>query len=62
MDENGGRRGNMVFHPNFFGQVYLGESNGFWRSLDMGVIWDLMHDFGSKVRYLQISYSNPDVI
>jgi hypothetical protein len=62
MDEYGGRRGNMVFHPNFFGQVYLGESNGFWRSLDMGVSWDLMHDFGSKVRYLQISYSNPDVI
>ncbi len=62
MDEYGGRRGNMVFHPNFYGQVYLGEGNGFWRSLDMGVSWDLLHDFGSKMRYLQISYHNPDVL
>ncbi len=61
MDEYGGRRGNMVFHPNYYGQIYLGEGNGFWRSRDMGVTWDLLYDFGSSVRYLQISYSNPEV-
>lgn len=61
MEEYGGRRGNMVFHPNYYGHVYLGEGNGFWRSLDMGITWDLLYDFGSQVRYLQISYSNPDV-
>jgi len=62
MDEYGGRRSNMVFHPNFWGTIYLGEGNGFWKSVDMGVTYDLLHDFGNKVRYLQISYSNPNVI
>lgn len=62
MEEYGGRRGNMVFHPNYYGTVYLGEGNGFWKSMDMGVSWDLLHDFGSQVRYLQISYSNPNIL
>jgi len=61
MDEYGGRRGNIVFHPNYYGLVYLGDGNGFWRSSDMGISWDLLHDFSQKVRYLQISYHNPDV-
>jgi photosystem II stability/assembly factor-like uncharacterized protein len=62
MEEYGGRRGNMVFHPNYYGTVYLGEGNGFWRSRDMGVTWDLLYDFKNQVRYLQISYHNPEVL
>ncbi len=62
MDEYGGRRGNMVFHPNYYGIIYLGEGNGFWKSTDMGVTWDLLNDFGQRVRYLQISFSNPEVL
>lgn len=62
MDEYGGRRGNMVFHPNYYGTIFLGEGNGFWRSTDMGVTWDLLNDFGQRVRYLQISFSNPEVL
>ena len=62
MEEYGGRRGNMVFHPNYYGMIYLGEGNGFWRSSDMGVTWDLLYDFGNQVRYLQISYTQPSVI
>ena len=62
MDEYGGRRSNLVFHPNFYGTIYLGEGNGFWKSVDMGVTYYLLYDFGNKVRYLQISYCNPDVI
>lgn len=62
MDEYGGRRGNMVFHPNYYGEIYLGEGNGFWKSIDMGLTYDLLYDFNNRVRYLQISYSNPDVI
>ena len=61
MDEYGGRRSNMVFHPNYYGTVFLGEGSGFWKSVDMGVTYDLLHDFNGNVRYLQISYSNPDV-
>ena len=62
MDEYGGRRSNLVHHPNYYGTLYLGEETGFWRSTDMGVSWDLLHDFLGRVRYLQISYHNPDVI
>lgn len=62
MDEYGGRRGNMVFHPNYYNTIFLGEGNSFWKSTDGGVIFDLIHDFNDRVRYLQISYSNPDVL
>jgi photosystem II stability/assembly factor-like uncharacterized protein len=61
MDEYGGRRSNMVFHPNYYGTIFLGEGQNFWKSTDMGVTYDLLHDFNGNVRYLQISYSNPDV-
>lgn len=61
MEEYGGRRGNLVFHPNYYGTVFLGEGTGFWKSTDMGVTYKLLHDFPGQVRYLQISYSNPDV-
>jgi hypothetical protein len=59
MDEYGGRRGNLVTHPNYYGTFYLGESTGFWKSSDMGTSYDLLYTFPDKVRYLQISYSNP---
>ena len=59
MDEYGGRRGNLVTHPNYYGTFYLGEGTGFWKSTDMGITYELLHSFPDKVRYLQISYSNP---
>ena len=62
MFEYGGRRSNMIIHPNYYGQINIGEGNGFWTSMDMGITWDLTHDFGNSVKYLQRSYSNPDVI
>jgi hypothetical protein len=52
----------MVFHPNYYGLICLGEGNGFWKSRDMGITWDLLCDFQNQVRYLQISYHNPEVI
>lgn len=58
MDEYGGRRGNIVTHPNYYGTFYLGENQGFWKSTDMGTTYDLLYTFPNKVRYLQISYSN----
>ena len=62
MDEYGGRRSNLVHHPNYYGTLYLGEGNGFWKSSDMGVSWDLLYNFPARVRYLQVSYKNPLVI
>jgi len=61
MDEYGGRRSNLVHHPNYYGTLFLGEGTGFWRSTDLGVTWDLLYNFPSRVRYLQISSSNPQV-
>ncbi len=62
MEEYGGRRGNLLHHPNYYSILYLGEGNGFWKSGDMGVTFDLLYTFPDKVRYIQMSYSNPDVI
>lgn len=62
MDEYGGRRGNMVFHPNYYEVIYLGEGDGFWKSNDMGLSFELLHDFGQRVRYIQIAYSDPNII
>ena len=62
MDEYGGRRGNLVTHPNYYGTFYLGEGAGFWKSTDMGTSYELLYTFPYNVRYLQISYSNPLVL
>ncbi|MEI7662930.1 MAG: discoidin domain-containing protein [Bacteroidota bacterium] len=59
MDEYGGRRSNLVHHPNYFRTLFLGEGNGFWKSTDMGVSWDLLYNFPARIRYLQVSYKNP---
>ena len=62
MDEYGGRRSNLVHHPNYYGTLYLGEGTGFWRSTDMGISWDLLYNFPARMRYLQVCYKNPLVI
>ena len=61
MDEYGGRRGNMVFHPNYYNTIYVGEGNAFWKSIDGGVTYDMLFDFGNKIRFMQISNNNPNV-
>ena len=62
MDEYGGRRGNIVTHPNYFGILRLGEGNAIWLSEDAGMSYTMMHDFGQKVRYLEMSYDNAFVL
>ena len=62
MDEYGGRRGNIVTHPNYYGHLLLGEGSGIWSSTDLGETYQLIHDFGSRVRFIQQSYSDPEVI
>lgn len=62
MDEYGGRRGNIVTHPNYFGTLILGEGNALWKSEDSGMSYDMIYDFGHKVRYLDMAYNNPSVL
>jgi photosystem II stability/assembly factor-like uncharacterized protein len=62
MDEYGGRRGNIITHPNYYGHLLLGEGSGLWSSTDLGETYELIHDFGSRVRFIQQSYSDPKVV
>ncbi len=62
MKSHGGRRGNLLHHPNYHSVIYVGEGTGFWRSSDMGVTFDLLHNFTGDVMFIQNSYKNPDVI
>jgi photosystem II stability/assembly factor-like uncharacterized protein len=62
MDSYGSRLGNIVYHPNYSGTLFLGEGTGIWVSTDSGISYDLLFNFPSKVRYIQISYSNPNVM
>lgn len=62
MEEYGGRRSNLAAHPNYYGILYLGEGNSIWKSSDMGVSFERIYTFPDKVLYLQISYSQPDIL
>ncbi|MBT3241800.1 MAG: T9SS type A sorting domain-containing protein [Bacteroidetes bacterium] len=62
MDEYGGRRGNIITHPNYYGVMYVGEGNSIWKSTDMGVSYERIHTFSDKVRYMEMSYSNPGIL
>lgn len=62
MDEYGGRRGNLVHHPNYHQVLFTGEGNGFWKTEDMGKNWTLLHQFPGRVRFIQISHSQPDIL
>ncbi|PLX10425.1 MAG: hypothetical protein C0598_10405 [Marinilabiliales bacterium] len=62
MDEYGGRRANLFFHPNYHNTIYLGEGNALWKSIDGGVSYDMVYDFSEKVRYINISYNNPSIL
>ena len=62
MDSYGSRLGNIVYHPNYSGTLFLGEGTGVWKSADSGISYDLLFNFPDKVRYIQISYSNGNVM
>ena len=62
IDEYGGRRSNMVQQPNYYGTIFIGEGNGFWKSTDFGQSFELFYQFPDKVRYFEISHKNPNVI
>lgn len=62
MDGYGGSRSNVATHPYYSGTLYLGAENSIWISKDYGEYFDLLYDFGGRVKYLNISTANPDVI
>jgi photosystem II stability/assembly factor-like uncharacterized protein len=62
MDQYGALRSNVVTHPNYSGTLYLGSENSIWVTTNYGQAFDLLYTFPGRVRYLDISRSNPQVI
>ncbi|HRY33697.1 MAG TPA: PKD domain-containing protein [Bacteroidales bacterium] len=56
----------MEFHPACYNIIFLGKENKLWKSVDRGVSYSLVQEFGtnvnSQVKYIEIAGSNPDVI
>jgi photosystem II stability/assembly factor-like uncharacterized protein len=62
MDQYGGLGGNIIQHPNYYNMVYLNFDNGIWLSEDFGATFDLLSTLPDRVRYIDMSYKNPDVL
>lgn len=62
MDGYGASRSNVVTHPNYSGTVYVGSENSIWKSEDYGANFDLLYKFSGRIKYFNISTSNPDVM
>lgn len=60
MDQYGALRSNLVTHPYYSGQIYVGSENSIWISTDFGKSFDLLYTFPGRVRYINISTSNPE--
>ena len=61
MFEYGGKRSNLIHHPNYYGTLFLGEGKSIWKSEDMGASFIEIKSFNHEVVYLQMSYKNPNV-
>lgn len=62
MDQYGALRSNVVTHPNYSGTFYVGSENSIWISTNHGTSYDLLYTFPGRVRYMNISTSNPKVM
>lgn len=62
MDQYGGLRSNVATHPWYSGTLYLGSENAIWVSRDFGASFELLYEFQDRVRYLDISYSDPNIL
>ncbi|GAA4296492.1 discoidin domain-containing protein [Aestuariibaculum suncheonense] len=62
MLEYGGNRGSLVFHPNYYETIFLGEENSLWRSDDMGMSFKSLNTFSGNVMGIAISMTNPNVM
>ncbi|WP_034040896.1 discoidin domain-containing protein [Wocania ichthyoenteri] len=62
MLEYGGRRSDLIHHPNYFEILFLGQGNSIWKSTDMGETFESLYTFSGTVLCIQMSFSNPNVI
>ncbi len=59
-----GESSDLLFHPNYYGTWYSGDSSKLWLTRDDGYTFTLIHDFGygNKIVAADISASDPNVI
>lgn len=62
MDSNGDHSSNLVSHPVNFNTIYVGQGSSLWQSDTYGAKFSILHTFPSKVRYFQVSMTNPKIM
>lgn len=62
MEGYGAARSNVVAHPLYSGQLYVGSDSALWVSKDFGATFDKLYEFPGMVRYFDISSQDPNVI
>lgn len=62
MDGYGGYPGNVVSHPNYYNTIYVGEGKALWLSNTYGAEFSMLHTFPDKVRYFQVSLTQPNIL
>lgn len=62
MDQYGALRSNVITHPHYSGTLYVGSANSIWKSSNFGTSYDLLYTFPGRIRYVNISLSNPNVL
>ncbi len=62
MDSYGASRSNLYTHPYYFSTIYSGSGNAIWISHDYGATFDMLKDFGGRIKYFNSSFANPDVM
>ncbi len=62
MDSYGASRSNLYNHPYYSSILYSGSDNAIWISKDYGMTFDMLKEFGGRIKYLNSSFVNPDVM
>ncbi len=62
MDSYGASRSNLYPHPYYSSILYSGSDNAIWISKDYGKTFDMLKEFGGRIKYLNSSFVNPDVM
>lgn len=52
----------VEFLPYCYNHLFMGKDNDFWKSTNGGLSWVSLYTFSGKVRQIEISRSNPDVM
>jgi len=62
MNELGLKRSDLIHHPNYYNTMFLGEKESFWKTTDIGTTFEKLHTFQGTVHWVQMSFTNPNVI